>query len=475
MNLKGTSRFLVLVLLGCALGCGVYAVFSDIQRSKAPYQLDYEEGNILNSAVRINHGLALYPDPLGWPSVINAYGPLPSYLIAAVVHFYGPGFTPSRVLIIAAVLLCALMTGLIVHHFSRSALLGSCFGLLLLSQWVVQSWTPVIRVDFIALLLVLLGLYVFARWPRIWFVAVFFFALAIFTKFNLMAAPAACFVWFLVRRQWKQAIMFAVSLAFLVGLLFGTALLVTHGAFGFDVFLTEMSPMLWSSLPVFYKVMLISNPVLVVLGLFAIAWSAWTKNFDLPVLYAIFTLIGTVSAAKVGSNFNHSLESIVALCIVCGWFLGKMVERGGAALLAASAAGAFLGIWMLVFLPYFLRGQPQPVCASFYRYVGQVQSDRILSEDVGLLVVNGKSVWVSDPFAVFVTSKRSSDTQLQQHIAQRWFDYIIVNEYPIQETSERWPAAVRKAIAENYVVVGKSPCRDAHFILAPAPAPATKQ
>src|SRR5512141_2296909 len=44
------------------------------QRLALPFQVDYEEGNILTALVRIAHGMSPYPDPHALPNVLNPYG-----------------------------------------------------------------------------------------------------------------------------------------------------------------------------------------------------------------------------------------------------------------------------------------------------------------------------------------------------------------------------------------------------------------
>src|SRR5579884_3740883 len=151
MNLNRASHLCLLVLLGCALGCGIYGVINHVQRSRIVHQLDYEEGNILNTAVLINHGRTPYPDPRGWPVVVNPYGPLPYYLTAIPVRIFGARFAPARMLIILAALTCALLVGLLVRHFTNSTLLGACMGAVFLAHRLTGAWMPVLRVDFIAL------------------------------------------------------------------------------------------------------------------------------------------------------------------------------------------------------------------------------------------------------------------------------------------------------------------------------------
>ena len=49
------------VVAATGVSCAVWALVVVIARASLPYQLDYEEGNILNAAVRIVRGMTIYP------------------------------------------------------------------------------------------------------------------------------------------------------------------------------------------------------------------------------------------------------------------------------------------------------------------------------------------------------------------------------------------------------------------------------
>ena len=71
-----------LILTCTGVIAGVLNVISVLSLAAMPYEMNYEEGNILNSAVRITQGLTPYPDPHSFPNVLSPYGPIPYYLTA---------------------------------------------------------------------------------------------------------------------------------------------------------------------------------------------------------------------------------------------------------------------------------------------------------------------------------------------------------------------------------------------------------
>src|SRR3954470_16038060 len=72
---------------------------------RAPFQYDYEEGNILNALLRITQGATPYPDPRSLPNVINPYGPVAYYLLVLPVKAFGLAFVYPRAMILGCTIL----------------------------------------------------------------------------------------------------------------------------------------------------------------------------------------------------------------------------------------------------------------------------------------------------------------------------------------------------------------------------------
>jgi len=189
------------------------------------------------------------------------------------------------------------------------------------------------------------------------------------------------------------------------------------------------------------------------------------RQFEFPVLYGIFSLLTSATAAKVGSNMNHLFEFVAVLCILSGWLVGKALQGGRVLQVAAAGACVLMAAWSLTILPHLPPARPVPACAPVYQWVADQPSDRILSENIGLLVVDHKTVWVSNPFAykLLAESGKAPDTPLQQRIREQWFDYIVLADDP-HVPSTRWSPAVLRAIMDSYVPIGTTSCRDAFYI-----------
>ena len=78
---------IALVLAALALRC-IWRAY-DVVPIAAPFQADYEEGNILNALSRILSGATPWPDPRILPNVMNPYGPVAYYLLVLPVKVFG--------------------------------------------------------------------------------------------------------------------------------------------------------------------------------------------------------------------------------------------------------------------------------------------------------------------------------------------------------------------------------------------------
>lgn len=468
LPLQRIARLTLVLLLAVSVGCGLWALAVSYQRTLIRHTVDYEEGNVLNAAVRINHGLTPYPDPQSWPVVLNPYGPVPYYLIAIPVHFWGPSFAPARMVIVIATLLGALFIALILHHMTRSALVAWTFGSMYVSFLLIQHWMPVLRVDLLGITIILAGLYVFITRPRLWWLAVTLFVVALFTKYSLLAAPIACFVYLATKRDWKRVTQFNLLAVALTVVGFGLMQWRTGGAFAFDMFGTHPDPYRFQHYLDLLVPLVLCNVVLVLLALATLVRAAMARQSDVLMWYMVLGILASFTGGKLGSNENHMLELAAVFCLNAGvaW---KWLYDGGAAKQALAAAAALLMVIILFGKTGLMApSTPNRGCLSAYDMVRRSPAEHILSEDVGALVTQGKPVEVSNPFvyAQLAEAGKLSDQDLQHRIRQHYFGLMLISG---EKNFDRWSPAVQQAITSNYDIVGKFSCPLTGEVLLPRP------
>ena len=462
-------------LLASAIAGALASVVNGLRELQLPVQSNYEEGNVLNAAVRITHGLTPYPDPRAYPNVLNPYGPVPYYLMAIPVKFWGLSFTVPRLLILGCGVLISLLLVLLVRCWAESWLLALGFGLFYLCTRTVHNWLFLLRVDLIAAVLTLAGFCVFALRPRRWAWAVLLFAAALFTKQTALAAPAACFLYLLAQKEWRRAAAFAALLAGL-----GTTGLVamhvwTHGAFTFMMFRAHPDP---SSLRHLWMVIGIAAPGLLLVAPLGLALLLVAREkFLLARLYLILaTALVLITASKEGSSPNHFLEPLAVYCLCAALTYQQMkslpqVQR----VLPLIPVG--LGIAALYFVGVGTETRLHHAellsgCPDIYQYVRAAPGQRILSEDISAVLLSGKPVQVSNPFVYTQLVEHSgfSKEPVEGLVERQEYDLIVVSKemYWLKRgSSDRWWPSLAQAMVRNYRVARVATCFDGGFVLAP--------
>jgi hypothetical protein len=470
---KCEAAFCVAVAVGLFLSLWLAA-----HRVALPYQLDYEEGNILNAAVLIRQGGTPYPPPSDSLCVFNPYGPVFYYSVAVLVKWFGVDFTYPRLLVVLSSLLVSSLLSLLLRRWTGSWKLGLAFGFLYLTFSVLRTSFFLLRVDLVGIALTLAGLYVFSELPRRSFLSVPLFVAAIFCKYTLVAAPGACFLFMLLRKQWRRAAWFAASTALLSTLAFVWVESATKGWFGFHMFWAHPEPFLLARYLWALWIFLVSYLALTLLTVVLAFYEFPQRAPSLALLYFGLCSITILTLGKVGTLENHMFEWLSALCLCAGRGYNCLRTRPREAATAAFASIA-LTISVALTLPRELGPDLKRAgCNQAYEYVKAYPGKRILSENVGSLVRSGRPVVMSNPFVYgqLVRSSNWPDGPLNSLIQSHSFDLIVLAgdiEYLRSKALEispesRWPISFVNALEQNYRPVKHFACEDARVAFEPA-------
>jgi len=494
------QRALYLAFYLFLLCCAFYAVPLDVvygvQRSAIPYQLDYEEGNILNAGLRINHGLTPYPDPHAFPNALNPYGPLPYLAVALVVKLAGVSFLWPRLLVVASVFGIAFLIAFLVRNEARGMataaaggalgapsneafwwtwLVAAAFAALFPTMPLVQDWMPLLRVDLPGLALALAGLLALKRMPQWPWQAAILMTLAIFVKYTLIAAPLAAMLWLLSRRDRRALLTFAATGAGVGLVLLGLTQMWSSGHFVFHMLGTHADPFSFAVYRGKLFDFVVAHFWFMLLAAIYVVAAALRRSLPLPALYWLLCLGTVMTAGKRGSGGNHFLELIAAtlICAALGVVtLRTHVSWAPLAIAATFAAVALLGPFALSASPYNDPANHVRGCGDLYTVVRDYPGQNVLSENVGALLLAGKPVFISNPFIYryLVTYRGWSDAAILERVRQRQFDLLVLSG-DLRDArlhgSDRWSPQVIEAMAENYRPVAKFNCLEGRVVMAP--------
>jgi hypothetical protein len=452
--------------------CGLFTVVRAWVRMHSPFEMDYAEGVIFNSAWRSAHGGALYQPIRGLPYQIDPYPPFIYNLVGSVVKHTGLTFFYPRLLALTAAMAACFLAAILIHHWTQRWKLAVIFGLLPLTVAAVQPWLGIIRYDLIGIALTMAGLVTFVVFPRHRFWSLPFFVFGVAGLYTLVAAPAACCLYLWMRREKLKSILFGACLAgaLVAGFFYGQH--ATAGYMGYHLFKTQQSPYSVSQLASFVQALLRGYSLLFLLSAVVVWKSIRERQVSLIALYWLLVAGTALSLGKIGAAQNHLLQLVFVSCISAAVAYDWMRRRSSGDWGLALALGALI-VMTIANTPFRPRKPVEDLseCAKAYSAIRGDLGDRILSDNVGALVLAAKPVYVSDPFVYgwLVKGAGMHDDDLRQMISSGKFTSIVLDrEVEGKETDEdRWPDDVRQAIRQNYRLREQFTCNDAKFVYQP--------
>ncbi|MCL5257478.1 MAG: glycosyltransferase family 39 protein [Chloroflexi bacterium] len=441
-----------------------------------PYELVYGEGTVLHESLLIKAGASIYLPPSPDQFIAGNYTPIYYWLNTLFVSASAPDFFAGRLISFAAGILIAVLIVAIVARSWKDLPAGLIAGLLFLCLTQVNQWFTFYKPDLLALLFTAAGVFLMTRRKPFVYFSVPLFLLAFYTKQSMVVAPLLAAAYLLVRDRDRRAVAYTAAMA--IGVAVPFAILDLQTANGFAIHTIFFNRREWS-LDLFTE--LVVRPALkyqyeliVAAGLIAV--QAATKRISYPLLYLLGASLTLLAAGSAGSARNYTLEFGLASCVAVGLFLRGMWERRtwpAAALLLVAVLLLGLQTQAIYGMPQRLLGrevdndQTNARMSGIAKLVRQAP-DPVLSENVGLLVTNGRQAQFNDPFLMkqVAGSGLWDQTGLIQDIQQKKFPFLIMEEDVISDTGpqERWSPEVLAAIRANYKIL----YRDVMFVYVPA-------
>lgn len=454
----------VRLVAGVAVGLVVASLAWSLARwmvfaLRCPYELDYGEGIILNTALQIAGGHPIYNDYHHYPFIVATYPPVYPLLCALGAKLWGVSFAFGRAVSMLSTLAGGLFIWLLLRRAQLSRPAAGFAAVLFVGAPAVAQRGAFMRIDMLAVALGLAGLYCVVRGGRrrlLWAVALF--AAAFYTRQSEVAPLAAgvVYLWFAGRR--RQALGLAGGWLAATAALYLALQVSSGGGFYDHVIASNMN--YWSA-GILRDIWVLTYVTWRWPFLFAavglLLWLA-KPGSDRPayhpawllVWYLLFAVLVTVTAGKVGSYVNYTLEAIAAAALLSGVAYQRLAE-----LLAHRSRVAWAAAWLLLVappalllaqpgrqawqpMPYF---DPQGMVAAGERFAPILRGTvgEVLSEDIGLLLLTGHRVLL-DPHKMTSMARdgRWNAAPLIRDIKRRRFAYIITTWDPATAPLDRW-------------------------------------
>lgn len=448
------------ILNGSVFICFCITLAAAFQRLLIPFAIDYGEGCVLDAGVLILRQSSPYPEPGSFPYVLNPYGPVGYLLTALGIKMFGLSLIGPRLLVLfAGIGICFLIAAL-TKRFGGQWQIGFLFGTLYLCTPLVFEWFPLLRVDFWVVFLSLAGLYLFCAFQRAWYLAPIAFAFAILTKPTAIAAPVACGLVLLLERRFRRAAAFTAVVASVVLV----CALVLGRNFAFNMLETHPDPYLVTRLLDLFFAAIGSSLLSIAVVVYSAATGfRWTRASQLAWFYLVACSFTALSAGKLGANTNYFLEWSAAVCIMAALAFSHLLRtRDSLARVFQAGFVVLIAVFALVACNTAAIGRDRSECHDAYAFVSSFGGQRVLSEDVAALILGGKRVLVSDPYALtqLGDSVNWARESLERLVDQQYFDLIIIggDVERFLPRSGRWSPGVMKAISEKYMLHRRFKC-----------------
>ncbi len=367
----------------------------------------------------------------------------------------GTRYAPIRTLVQAAILkwtsLGAINSALATSAASMALLLLGCYALMrrlevpaplaaamtamMLASNAVRASTLAGMSDPLAAALAIWGLVAVASTGRFSILSSsIFFSLAVATKVTSIFGLAAAVIWMLSRKQYRRAILCALTTALAAGLLFAVFQFASHGRM-LEIFRAcatggaGLSQILQAPI-VFSGILCRFDPVAGAIWILAlIAIFATRQVFSLPGILLLTTTLGTLAIyGSPGTDMNHLID-LEAASLIC---LAICLNRTPSLLpLLAFLAlcGATVSAKDAMRIDYeSRRGQISRALSIAKK---SPSTGPILSENPLLPILTGQRPFMLDPFMfrVFTQSNPPLARQLWNDLSHQRFRAVIL--YPV--------------------------------------------
>jgi hypothetical protein len=463
-----------------------------VQTVRYPFGLDYGEGIVWQQAMLIP-GPEMYGDITRYPFIVFHYPPLYHLVTRLGVGLGADWLMSGRAVSVISTLLIVVICSVLIYRAGRESfgllpcLIGAAMGgLTILTHFEVIVWSPLMRVDMLAIAFSFAGLLFCERsfdQPRYLYGAVIAFVAAVYTKQTAMAAAVAGLGPFLVlqpRRAFPPVLLgFAFAASILIYLSWYTEgrflqHIITYNINRFD-FVASLS---WT-----FAVMRANQLFLLVVSVgvaatISLAWSELNAQEPLGVMhrlrnsrltsfaliflsYLAFSSIALVEGGKSGAGPNYDIEWLCVLSVFIGIAVSFAIH--GAAQRNAPLIGLLAPLVIAVALVLQWRSVPLPELSGLHdtdeqhelrqlvRWIHQADKP-VLSDDMVLLMAAGKRVPLEPAiFAELAATGRWDERREIDLVASRFFQFIVTwggKGDPIFDS--RYSPAVADAIDAAY-------------------------
>ena len=371
-----------------------------------PYEIEWNEGAVLDHAIRILDCKPIYTAPsIDFSAFV--YTPFYYYVTAFFMKIGGEGLWAGRLVSIISTLLISWLIGKIVWHETSSTMLSVSGAMLFIAFYHLTGFFyDIVRMDSLSLCLVIVAIYSALYLKHGHIIAAFLVAVAYFTKQQMLFVWPAIALCFWLRNK-KPMLLFAILSA---GIIIAGTFAFNWSTDGWYRFFTYTIPstkasqsFAWQTAIEFFPDWMLSTlgfaTMAILIAIFAANKNQWNAHKNLLVIIA-FNLLAMISASiglgNLGGYKNVTMPLAATIAIlfpISAQIISDIFSRiSGNNHAAKEQLAAAIMLLVFLSLAYNPFGQKMLFASSKQRQAGD--------EFVGKLKEMQGDVWI--PFHSYI-------------------------------------------------------------------------
>lgn len=431
-----------------------------------PYGIDYGESLSLYEVKLILSGNLPYQS-LEFQFLVCPYPPLYFFLCALISYITTPTFLIGRLVSFIAFILISLVVYKIINTLTKSLLLSLLCSLALYVPLYIKSWSLFYRVETLALLFVVLGIYVRLHGKNR--LGYFLYLLAFLTKQIFISIVIADMLFVIIKSQNKKKYIYDLIMFFIIPFTIFTCILgyITNYNYINYVYVYEFFFFYYSIEVAFEKILFFVRQVFLFLVLSFISIIIKlreNKELSLIDFYFIITLLFISSIGKAGASTYYFMEPYIALCMEVFSSLSMIYNKMVKYFVKDLSIIILMIILIMQILTIHLCPRIPMLSVTSYDEVYNLVNNSeglILSEDNSFPVLANKGI-VADFFILtqLALHNKWDEKPLLRMIRNRSFSLIIlefdVEEYSFDAYYSRFTPSMILEIKNNYRLYTKT-------------------
>ncbi len=282
-----------------------------------PYDVDYSEGFILTPSIRLLNRKNLYQDVNISPFSIINYTPIFFFVNSFTMILFGENLFSAKLISFISSIAIGYLIYLIVYKQSKKKFISIVSSLIFFSSFVTFFAGPLAKVDLLAALFSILGIYFIGQHKKRknFFLAIIFFILSVFTKQTFIAAPIASFIYLLTedRKKGLRFLSFFVLSTLVISFLINT---LSQGQFFLHLIKYSVGVLTFDYN--LFNYLFLANLIILCVAIFYF----FRKPKTLLSLYFVLSLIIVIiELMRAGGSIYYFFELTIITSILTGLLL----------------------------------------------------------------------------------------------------------------------------------------------------------